>query len=219
LQPINLQNAFDDIGDDVDENQWAEAFQRVDAFRADDHDHSLNDMFISALMPDDMEIATDMSVSLPTYISQEDENSDDRRSGEFRRDAENVVETSSPNHRLEQWPPQSESERARYPNASEEEEEEEEEHINVSDILPPSMDNVPIFGDNMILTLHARMRTEGYTMLDVLMIILMKMYPEEIRQDLASYRCAKGLNSIIQDLQNETKEKELFAMEDRNAIA
>jgi len=70
----------------------------------------------------------------------------------------------------------------------------------------------------MILSLHARMRSEGYTMLDVLMITLMKMYPEEIRQDLASYRCAKGLNTIIQDLQNETKEKELFAMEDRDVI-
>ena len=221
LQPRNLQNMFDDVGDDVSQ-----------------HDRSLNDLFISALMPDDMEIDTDMSVSLPTYISQEDENSDDRshrqaslartpllqasladrRSGEFRRDAENVVEASCPNHRLEQWPPQTESERARYPNASEAEEEEEEEHINVSDILPPSMDNIPTFGDNMILSLHARMRSEGYTMLDVLMIILMKMYPEEIRQDLASYRCARGLNSIIQDLQNETKEKELFAMEDRNMI-
>ena len=79
LQPRNLQSMFDDVGDE-----------------ASQHDRSLNDLFISALMPDDMEIDTDMSVSLPTYISQEDENSDDRRSGEFRRDAENVVEASSP---------------------------------------------------------------------------------------------------------------------------
>ena len=217
LQPMNLQNMFDDVGDEVSQ-----------------HDHSLNDLFISALMPDDMEVDTDMSVSLPTYISQEDENSlrdVDRRSGEFRRTMNiaevfsetreaRVVEASSSNHRLEQWPPQTESERQRYPDSSDipPETEETEEFINISDILPPSMDNIPRFGDNMILSLHARMRTEGYTMLDVLMITLMKMYPEEIRQDLASYRCARGLNTIIQDLQNETKEKELFAMEDRDVV-
>jgi len=180
LQPRNLQNAFDDVGD---------------AFHADG-DHSLNDMFISALMPDDMEIATDISVSLPTYISQES------------------------HYHLEQWPPQTESERQRYPDSSDipPETEETEEFINISDILPPSMDNIPKFGDNMILSLHARMRSEGYTMLDVLMITLMKMYPEEIRQDLASYQCARGLNTIIQELQNETKEKELFAMEDRDVV-
>ena len=217
LQPMNLQNMFDDVGDEVSQ-----------------HDHSLNDLFISALMPDDMEVDTDMSVSLPTYISQEDENSlrdVDRRSGEFRRTMNiaevfsetreaRVVEASSSNHRLEQCPPQTESERQRYPDSSDipPETEETEEFINISDILPPSMDNIPRFGDNMILSLHARMRTEGYTMLDVLMITLMKMYPEEIRQDLASYRCARGLNTIIQDLQNETKEKELFAMEDRDVV-
>ena len=214
LQPMNLQNMFDEVGNE-----------------ASQHDHSLNDLFISALMPDDMEVDTDMSVSLPTYISQEDENSlrdVDRRSGEFRRTMNiaevfsetreaRVVEASSSNHRLEQCPPQTESERQRYPDSSDIPPE-TEEFINISDILPPSMDNIPRFGDNMILSLHARMRTEGYTMLDVLMITLMKMYPEEIRQDLASYRCARGLNTIIQDLQNETKEKELFAMEDRDVI-
>jgi Ring finger domain len=147
-----------------------------------------------------------MSISLPTYISQEDavgndegmETSDaiSERSGDIGMDVESFV-----------------------PRVDSETSDTSSESVNISDILPSSMDCVPRFGDHMILSLYARMKDEGYTMLDVLMITLMKMYPNEVREDLASYQCARGLNTIIQELQNESKEKELFAMEDRDAAA
>ena len=215
LLPMNLQNAFDNADSDASTTDDMQP-NEVDTLLSED---------------DVMEITTDVSVSLPTYISQD-----------------------SREHVLEQWPPLSESERnlwsagirsllpahsgLRPPNTTNSEGDfvtgrvwsdyvveassrnalTEPVAVVVSDILPPSMDNIPRFGNNTVLTLHARMRQEGYNMLDVLMITLMLMYPQEIREDIQSYQCAQGLNSIIHDLHNENKEKMLFAMEDRNVL-
>ena len=178
FMPMNLQNAFDNA--------------ESDASTTDDMQPNEVDTLLSE--DDVMEITTDVSVSLPTYISQD-----------------------SREHVLEQWPPLSESERNLWPDALPESLS-EPVAVVVSDILPPSMDNIPRFGNNTVLTLHARMRQEGYNMLDVLMITLMLMYPQEIREDIQSYQCSQGLNSIIHDLHNENKEKMLFAMEDRNVL-
>ena len=207
FMPMNLQNAFDNA--------------ESDASTTDDMQPNEVDTLLSE--DDVMEITTDVSVSLPTYISQD-----------------------SREHVLEQWPPLSESERNLWsagirsllPATTNSEDDfvigrvwsdyvveassrnalTEPVAVVVSDILPPSMDNIPRFGNNTVLTLHARMRQEGYNMLDVLMITLMLMYPQEIREDIQSYQCSQGLNSIIHDLHNENKEKMLFAMEDRNVL-
>ena len=183
LLPMNLQNAFDNADSDASTTDDIQP-NEVDTLLSED---------------DVMEITTDVSVSLPTYISQD-----------------------SREHVLERWPPLSESERNLWSDyvveASSINALTEPVAVVVSDILPPSMDNIPRFGNNTVLTLHARMRQEGYNMLDVLMITLMLMYPQEIREDIQSYQCAQGLNSIIHDLHNENKEKMLFAMEDRNVL-
>ena len=176
---VNLQNEFDNVA-------------------------NANDTLLSESSDNEMEISTDVSVELPTYISQDSQ--------------EDV---------LEQWPPFTENERnlwseGRSPSTEvgpdSLETAEPSEEIETADILPSSMDNNPKFGNNSIFMIHSRMRQEGYTMLDVLIITLLMMFPQEIREDLQTYQCAQGLKTIIQDVQNETKEKMLFAMEDRNVM-
>lgn len=161
---VNLQNEFDNVA-------------------------NANDTLLSESSDNEMEISTDVSVELPTYISQ-----------------------NSQEYALEQWPPLTEVE----PDSLETDEPSEE--IDTSVILPSSMDNHNQFGNSSIFMIHSRMRQEGYTMLDVLIITLLMMFPQEIREDLQTYQCAQGLKTIIQDVQNETKEKMLFAMEDRNVM-
>ena len=150
---------------------------------------SPDDTLLSEVSDNEMEISTDVSVELPTYISQ-----------------------NSQEYALEQWPPLTEVE----PDSLETDEPSEE--IDTSVILPSSMDNHNQFGNSSIFMIHSRMRQEGYTMLDVLIITLLMMFPQEIREDLQTYQCAQGLKTIIRDMQNETKEKMLFAMEDRNVM-